>query len=373
MRVDEPGSPGGHVSLTVLSVAYPLAPVGADAVGGAEQVLGMLDRALVRAGQRSIVVACEGSRVAGELIETPLPPGPYGDEARRMVHARHRANIERALTRYPVDLVHMHGIDFDAYLPPGDVPALVTLHLPPAWYAPHVFNLSRRQTFLHCVSASQERACPPAANLLPYIENGVDVERLRTRTGKRGYVIALGRICPEKGFHLALDAAKRAGRPMLLAGEVYGYEAHRRYFSEEIVPRLDQSRRFIGRLTLERKRRLLGGARCLLVPCLAPETSSLVAMEALACGTPVVAFPAGALADIVADGLTGYLVQDEIEMASAIEAAGSIDRERCRRAACERFSAQRMIGEYFALYARLSSAACARAASLPPAATAGRA
>ena len=104
--------------------------------------------------------------------------------------------------------------------------------------------------------------------------------------------MALGRICPEKGYHIALDAAARAGVPMVLAGEVFRYPAHEQYFRDEIAPRLDASRRFIGPVGLHRKRRLLSEARCLLAPSLAPETSSLVAMEALACGTPVIAFPA---------------------------------------------------------------------------------
>src|SRR5690606_1063450 len=132
---------------------------------------------------------------------------------------------------------------------------------------------------------------------LPPIENGVPVEALGARVRKRGFALALGRICPEKGYHLALEAAHRAGLPLLLAGAVFRYAAHERYFREEIAPRLDSLRRFIGAVPLGRKRRLLAAARCVVVPSLVPETSSLVAMEALASGTPVVAFPVGALAD----------------------------------------------------------------------------
>jgi glycosyltransferase involved in cell wall biosynthesis len=275
------------------------------------------------------------------------------EDVRQRVRKQHRIAIERALNRWPIDLVHMHGIDFYTYLPPPGVPVLVTLHLPPAWYPPEVFRLRRPQTYLHCVSAAQRRACPPEAVLLPDIENGVPTEALTAPHAKRRFAMMLGRICPEKGFHLALDAAARARIPALLAGEVFRYEAHERYFREEIVPRLDGLRRFLGPVGLARKRRLLSAARCLLVPSLASETSSLVAMEALACGTPVVAFPSGALSDIVEHEKTGFLVQDTRQMAEAIEAAGRLDPDVCRQTARERFSLDTMMKRYFALYRQL--------------------
>jgi glycosyltransferase involved in cell wall biosynthesis len=155
--------------------------------------------------------------------------------------------------------------------------------------------------------------------------------------------------------HLAIEAAKRADTALLIAGAVFPYEAHARYFAEEVVPRLDRTRRFIGPVGFARKRRLLTAARCLLVPSLAPETSSLVAREALACGTPVVAFPNGALAATVEHGRTGFLVRDVDEMAKAIEAAGGINVETCRAVACAQFSLERMIADYFSVYERLAA------------------
>src|SRR3954454_20373589 len=113
-------------------------------------------------------------------------------------------------------------------------------------------------------------------------------------------------------------------------------------------------RRFLRAIGLARKRRLLSAARCLLVPSLAPETSSLVAMEALACGTPVVAFPSGALVDIVEEGRTGFLVKDEREMAEAIDAAGSLNPAACRESAKRRFSLERVVKQYFELYLNLA-------------------
>jgi glycosyltransferase involved in cell wall biosynthesis len=338
--------------LTVLSVAYPLAPVGCDAVGGAEQVLATLDRGLVRAGHRSIVIACAGSRCAGELVTIPRVTGVLDEAARALAQAHTRAAIERVLSSTHVDLVHLHGVDFEAYLPaPGPV-VLVTLHLPAAWYSARVLALPRARTYLSCVSHSQRRSFADPAKLA-VIENGVDLDPLRPRAGRGHHALGLGRVCPEKAFHRALDAARRAEVPMLLAGEVFAYAEHLRYFETHVRPRLDGQRRFLGPVGLRRKRALLAGARCLLAPSEVPETSSLVAMEALACGTPVISFGAGALAELIEHGRTGFVVSDEAEMAAAIREVEVIDRAACREAAERRCSDQRMIADYLALYGRL--------------------
>lgn len=335
---------------TVLSVAFPFAPVGPDATGGAEQVLSAIDAALVAAGHRSLVVACDGSRTAGRLVALPRVRDPIDDRAREDVHAACRRAIASVLRDERVDVVHLHGLDFAAYLPPPGPPVLVTLHLPPSFYAADGLRVTRPRTFLHCVSATQRAACPPSLALLPDVPNGVAVERFRPRATKHRYVLALGRICPEKGFDEALDAAALARTPIVLGGEVHPYAAHRAYFRDAIVPRLGPGRLFAGPLSFSRKRRLLAGARCLLVPSKAQETSSLVAMEALASGTPVVAYRVGALPDIVEHGVTGFLVDGIDAMATAIGDASRLDPAACRRVAERRFSGAAMTAAYLATY-----------------------
>jgi glycosyltransferase involved in cell wall biosynthesis len=340
--------------MRVLSVAYPFAPAGPDAVGGAEQVLSALDRALVAAGHRSIVVACEGSAVAGTLV--PIPRTTNGDidlEARRAGYAAVRDAVASTIDQ--VDLVHLHGIDFHAYLPPPGKPVLVTLHLPIAWYPRDALRPNRADTWFNCVSVSQQRTCQPGINLLPAIPNGVPVDKLAgARYTRRGFALMLGRVCPEKAQHLALRAAHRAGVSLLLAGEVFPYAEHRAYFDDCLRPLLDRQRRYLGAVGFARKRRLLGAARCLLVPSLCPETSSLTAMEALSCGTPVIAFPVGALPEAVEDGRTGFLVDDDVQMADAIHGLSAIDPDVCRQTARERFSLHRMTDAYLAVYRQLA-------------------
>jgi glycosyltransferase involved in cell wall biosynthesis len=341
--------------LMVLTVAYPFAPVSPDSVGGAEQVAFMLDAALKGAGYRSLVLACEGSSVAGELIRVPAIAGPIDDGTRAMVHQTVREVLAHVTAE--ADVVHMHGIDFSAYLPPPGPPVLVTLHLPPSWYPADALAPDSRHVSFVCVSASQRVALPPGAGASTIL-NGVPVDALgQIHVGRGTFALMLGRICPEKGQHIGLRAAKIAGAPLLIAGAAFPYPAHQEYLRTWLLPELDEQRRWIGPVGFDRKRELLASARCVLLPSLAPETSSLVAMEAAACGAPVIAFPAGALAEIVRDGVTGFLVDDTETMAKAIKRSSEIDPEACRAEAQAKFSASRMTGEYLDLYRRLAAAA----------------
>ena len=344
----------GGLRLTILSVAYPLAPVTVDTAGGAEQVLASVENAAVEAGHGSIVIACEGSAVAGELIAIPRASGTLDENARRAAHAAVREAIARTLKQRNVDLLHFHGIDFHEYMPAWGPPAVVTLHLPPDWYPAAIWQHRRPQTHMHCVSQSQQQRCPEGASLAEVIPNGVDLEAFQPRWHKAGFALMLGRICPEKGFHLGLDAASAAGVPLWMAGEVYAYPEHQRYFAQQVAPRITGwKHRFLGRVGLVRKRRLLRAAKCVLIPSLAPETSSLVAMEAMASGTPVVAFRSGALPEVVEDGRTGFLVNDACDMAAAIDRVGEIDPRECRRVAEARFSAAHSTARYLELYRRV--------------------
>jgi hypothetical protein len=164
------------MKLVVLNVAFPFAPVGPDALGGAEQILGQLDSALARSGHESFVMACEGSVTEGILLATPKPSAYLDQTERRRIHEQYRYTLQTFVEKWPIDLIHMHGGDFYDYLPAPGVPVLVTLHLPVDRYPESIFHLDRPQTFLQCVSAEQRKRCPTCANLLPEIENDLASE-----------------------------------------------------------------------------------------------------------------------------------------------------------------------------------------------------
>jgi glycosyltransferase involved in cell wall biosynthesis len=342
------------MGLHVLQVGYPLAPVGSDAAGGAEQVVTALDEALTAAGHHSIVIAPASSTCAGTLLPLPPVPGFIDESIRAAAAASCRARMAEAFRRWPVDLVHLHGVDCDRYLPAGDVPTLVSLHLPVSWYRPALFTRGSHAWFA-CVSGAQRNTLPGPPRRLVTVPNGVAVDALpRNDVRRRTFALALGRVCPEKGFHLAIDAATAAGVPLILAGQVFPYPAHTQYFDTMIRPRLDPARaRWIGAVGFEKKRRLLSSASCLILPSLVPETSSLVAMEALACGTPVVAFAKGALPELIDEGRTGFLATDLPGLAEGIRRAPGLNRHACRSAARMRCDVRQMTARYFAVYRQM--------------------
>jgi len=335
---------------TILSIAYPFTPVGLDSTGGSEQILTSLDRYLIDKGHRSIVIAVDGSKVRGELIPSPKCRGPLNEEARRRGSRTHQRLLLDTLTRYPVDLVHMHSLDFHAYLPPSGVPTLATLHLPVDWYPKGIFLQNDRKFFLNCVSSSQHACCPKTNQMLPFVSNGIDLKALNFRNCKESWVLGLGRICPEKGFHLALAAARKAGVGMILAGELFPYPEHIAYFERKIKPLLDSERRFIGPVGAVQKRDLLSAASALLVPSLVAETSSLVTMEALASGTPVIAFEIGALPELVVHGKTGFLAKDWKDMALWIQRRSKLSSLDCRELVEEKNDFKLMGSRYILHY-----------------------
>lgn len=336
-------------SLTILNVAFPLLPVGPGSGGGAEQILHLLERGLVDAGHGSIVVAAKGSEVSGKLIETPAANSEITNAARAEAQQIHAQTIERVLAGTNIDLIHFHGLDFYAYRPTNKLPMLATLHLPLAWYPSSALNSGVQ---LNCVSQNQADSATHLPGC-PVVENGIDVEKYKFGSGERNHLLWLGRICPEKGTHIALSVAHRLDLPMIIAGPVHPFRDHQVYFGEKVRPLLDSKRRYVGPVNMEEKIRLLSEALCLLIPSLVAETSSLVAMEAIASGTPVVAFRSGALPEIVEHETTGFIVDSKEQMAAAIENVRSLSSQVCRSIALRRFDAHRMVDDYLELYRRV--------------------
>jgi glycosyltransferase involved in cell wall biosynthesis len=214
------------------------------------------------------------------------------------------------------------------------------------------------------VSDSQARSFADLDALAGIVPNGIALDCFSYDDGadatngirRRDGLLWLGRICEEKAPHLALEIAQRAAMPITLAGQVYPFSYHQKYFEAEVAPRLRTmpNTKFISAPSAQLKRRLLRESQALLITSLAEETSSLVAMEAAASGTPVVAFRKGALAEVVQDGATGFLVEDSDQAVLVLQNIARITPKVCLHYAQENFSAVKMSERYSHLYQRFA-------------------
>jgi len=344
-------------ALSILYVGYPLLKVSDESAGGAEQVLLTLEHEMVAAGHHTAVAACDGSRVGGRLLATGAA-ATAPDQYERREHEQ-SACILQFLRENPCefDLIHDQSGSFFRHAAECPAPALATLHLPRTFYPKELFRTLPPNLWFNCVSESQARTFDDLPNMAGVVQNGIAVERYPLAREKADYLLWLGRICEEKAPHLAIAAAQQAGLPLVIAGQVYPFRYHRDYFEREVRPRISGRVRFVESPSFEDKVKLLRDARAVLLTSTANETSSLVAMEAMACGTPVVAFRREAFAEIVADGETGFIVDTAEEMVSAVGKVDRISPEMCREQLQRRFRASRMAQGYEGLYRRVVMAA----------------
>src|SRR5215831_8016330 len=339
----------------ILYVAYPLLTVSDDSAGGAEQVLWTLEREMARSGALTTVAASSGSRGSGELFSTGDPGTQSDDYERRRVE--HEDRVEdfvwrRAREGMAFDLVHDQSGSFWRRAAEIDVPVLATLHLPRSFYPAGSFDMVPENVSFNCVSASQARSFANLETLIGVASNGValdcfadnDGADVQRGTGDRKGLLWLGRICEEKAPHLALKIAACAGLPITMSGQIYPFSYHQQYFEREVAPRLREipDAEFISAPPVELKRQLLRQAKALLITSQADETSSLVAMEAAASGTPVIALRRGALPDVVQDGVTGFLVEDAAQAVLALHKISSVTSKACVQYAQENFGAAKM-------------------------------
>ena len=344
----------------LLFVAYPLLPVEPESAGGAEQVLTTVERQASQAGWQTTVAACSGSVASGQIYATTMPG--RGRLASALAHETSHCQkvLElisvRSAIGTPFDGIHDHSGSFFTQAHKLHAPVLATLHLPRSFYPANAFQHLPQNLYFNCVSRSQARSFADLPNLVGVVPNGISLDRFPFKESKRDFLLWMGRICEEKGTHTALEVARRAGLPIVIAGEVYPFAYHRDYFETQVRPRLEQlgsQATFIERPSFAKKVSLLQNARAVLLTSSAAETSSLVAMEAAACGTPVVGMRRGAIAEVVAHKTTGLLVDHASDIPAALDELRRIKPRTCRDYAQQHFSAARMYAEYERLYERL--------------------
>lgn len=320
--------------------------------GGTERVVSYLTEELVRQGHEVTLYASADS-VTSARLRAVCRQGLRLDAACRDPLAHHVRLLERvAREAHTYDVVHFH-IDYLHYPVScrNAAPHVTTLH--GRLDLPDLEPLYREFPRVPVVSISDAQRAPlPWLNWQATIHHGLPLDLYALREEPGRYLAFIGRISPEKRLDRAIEIARRAGMELRVAAKVD--RADRGYFEDEIAPLLDAPHvRFLGEVGDDEKPRLLGGALALLFPIDWPEPFGLVLIEAMACGTPVVAFEGGSVRELVDDGVTGFVCRDIGGAVAAVKRAGGLDRRRCREVFEHRFGVSRMAADYVRVYERL--------------------
>lgn len=353
----------------VVLVAPPWYPVPPRGYGGIELVVALLARELRRMGHHVTLFASEGS----EHAEVLAPRGwgrALGLPTALPLEGAYLARVLRRLRALPdIDVIHDHS-------GPAGLVVTMTAGLAPVVHTVHGPVGDEHRTFYAEVAGDVSlvaisRAQRDSAAAMPWagvVHNAVDVEHLRAGASAHAepYALCLARISPEKGQHVAIEVARRAGMPLVLAGKVDAVPEMQLYFREQVEPHVDGRRVvYLPNVQAGQKARLLARATALLAPVQWDEPFGLSIVEAMASGTPVVAAPRGSTPELVVDGVTGFLAASVEGMVAALRRVREIDPLECGRIARERFHPAVMAQGYMQVYEAAISEAAISAPGVP--------
>jgi glycosyltransferase involved in cell wall biosynthesis len=339
--------------MRIAMLSPPWIAVPPDGYGGIEWVVSLLTEELVARGHDVTLFATGDSKTSADLRYV-FDRGPVEKMHQAMPYAHHvGAALEHVVAEgragRPYDVIHDHCAWVTlAFGPLTGVPVVHTLH---------GAALEHERAFLDAVkdtarfvAISEYQTTSFSIPISAVVPNAVDVDSYPFRAQKDGYLLSLGRIARDKAQGLAVEVARRTGMPLILAGKVDPGDDHA-YFEEAVAPYVDGTNViFEGEVSDERKRELYAGARALLFPIQWEEPFGLVMIESMACGTPVLATPRGSVPEIVADGVSGFIVPDVDAMVEAVGRLDEISPEACRAHVQHRYSAAAMTDGYEAVY-----------------------
>ena len=312
-----------------------------------ENVVSLLTESLVDHGIDVTLFATADSKTRGNLVS--VCPKGYEEEPEILPKVWECLHISEVFERgEQFDLIHNH---FD-YLPltytcMTKTPIVTTIH---GFSSPKilpVYKKYNKKTFYVAISMADK--CPEL-EYIATIHHGIDLHRFTFQPDHGKYLLFFGRIHPEKGTRECIEVARQTGMKLIIAGIIQDQD----YFDLQIKPHLDDDRIiYVGSVGPEKRDELLGGAYVLLHPISFDEPFGLSIVEAMACGTPVIAFNRGSMPEIIANGITGFLVNNLDDMAEAVVKTKQLDRFRCRKLIKERFSVERMVQDYLRVYEKI--------------------
>jgi glycosyltransferase involved in cell wall biosynthesis len=343
--------------LRVAMLAPPWIRVPPPGYGGIELVVGHLADGLVRRGHEVTLLAPPGTESPARV--RPLLDGEFPDRiGETQLDVDHVASalavVDDAARRgRPFHVIHDHaGFTLTAFADRIDVPVLHTVHGPFTDETRPFYSRHAAKVWLSALSRAQLEAAPRGVRSVGVIPNPIDLDAWPLERRKEPYVLWMGRMAEDKGAHRAITAARQANVSLVIAGPVQ--PGQQSFFDAEVAPHIDdRSVRYVDEVGGERKRELFAHASALLMPIRWPEPFGMVMVEAMACGTPVIAFREGSVPEVVVDGESGFIVGDEEEMATAIGRVDELDPDRIRETVAERFSVDVVAEAYEQAYRRV--------------------
>jgi glycosyltransferase involved in cell wall biosynthesis len=326
------------------------------AYGGTERVVSYLTEELVRQGHEVTLFASGNSRTAARLVPACERALRLNDSCHDpLVH--HMVLFNRVLRQADdFDIIHFHTdyLHFTTFCAHA-AKSLTTLH--GRLDLPDLPAIYRELPQMHLVSISDAQRAPmPWARWRATVHHGLPRDLYRLGTGRGGYLMFLGRVNAEKGPDRAIEIARRAGMKLKIAAKVDRVDAE--YFRDVIEPMLDDPLiEFLGEVEPAQQAALLGDAAALLFPIDWPEPFGLVMIEAMASGTPVIAFRRGSVAEVIDEGVSGTIVEDVDQAVSAVQRVMALDREQVRRRFEDRFTVERMARDYLRVYDMIATGA----------------
>ncbi|AMO59661.1 glycoside hydrolase family protein [Mycolicibacterium phlei] len=340
--------------LRIVLVAPPYFDVPPKGYGGTEAVVADLANTLVKRGHHVTLLGAGEPGTDAHFI--PLWDGiqseRLGQPYPEIMHAlRVRRTIEKIAETDGIDVIHEHTfagpLNAALYRTLG-IPTVVTVHGPIDDDLYPYYRELGTDVGLIAIS-DRQRELAPDLNWVGRVHNSLRIDEWPFNADKGDYALFLGRYAPYKGAHLALEAAHAAGVPLVLAGKC-DEPAEQAYFEQEVRPRLTADDHVFGMADATDKRKLLANARCLLFPIQWEEPFGMVMIEAMACGTPVVALRGGSVPEVVVDGVTGVICDSPEELPAAIDKAATLEPAACRRHVAAHFAVAQFGSGYERIY-----------------------
>lgn len=334
--------------LRIAQVAPVAEPVTGDQTGSIEQLVWLLTEELVRRGHEVTLAAVGDSRTSATL-HAVYPRGYETDDALWSYEFHDLMNVASVMERADdFDVIHSHVYHFALpFVRLVRTPVIHSYHILPD---PDIAQAFARYPEAHVVAISDyQRGFFPGNPRAAVVHHGIDTAAFRFSPERGDYLLFLGRLLPDKGTVEAIHLARAVGMRLVIAGPEDGDSPD--YFPTQVAPLVDGRQvQYRGPVGRKERNALLAGAAALVYPIQAPEPFGLVLVEAMACGTPVLATGLGAVPELVRNGVTGYYTPEAAALADRVEAALALDRQRIRQEVVTRFDYRRMVDEYERIY-----------------------